>query len=148
MDPKAKNFFDTGKVMQLGTTRDGYSSVTSVFYVPSEDYRSVYWMSEPRRRHSQDIEKDSRVSGTIVIREDWPTASLQFRGTAGAVEDLDEIEKATDTYTAKYPNTAEGFVERYKEGRNKHLFYKLTMTTLELLDNDNFSDGPVAIELD
>jgi uncharacterized protein YhbP (UPF0306 family) len=150
MNPEevAKKYIDQGKTMQLGTFREDWPvSVVSLYYIPSDDYSSLYWMSEPRRRHSHDIKREPRVGGAITIREDWPTLGLQFKGTANVVDDIDEIQKATDKYTEKYGSAAEGFTERYKAGKNKHLFYKLTMTSLELIDNENFPGDQIEIPL-
>jgi uncharacterized protein YhbP (UPF0306 family) len=144
----AKKCFDEGRVMQLGTSHDGQPRVNTVFYVASADCRSVYWMSEPRRRHSEDIMSESRVAGAIAVKTDWPVVGLQFIGTASVVEDTDEMTAIIDSYNKKYDYAAEGFVERFKEGNNKHLLYKISITSLELFDQANFAGDPVAIALD
>ncbi len=144
----AKKCFDEGKVMQLGTSHEGHPRVNSVYYITSDDYHNVYWMSEPRRQHSKDIKVDPRVAGAIAIDTNWPVVGLQFIGMANEVDDLDEIKDITDKYNAKYDYVAEGFVERYKAGRNKHLFYRLALTSLELFDQENFAGDPVEVPLD
>ncbi len=144
----AKKCFDEGRVMQLGTSHKGQPRVNSVYYAASDDYRSVYWMSEPRRRHSIDLVDEPRTAGAIAVKEDWPVIGLQFIGMADEVHDLDEIRMAADKYNRKYDYVAEGFVKRYQEGKNKHLFYKLTITDLELFDQVNFAGDPIGIRLD
>lgn len=144
----AKKYFDQGRVMQLGTLHDGKPRVNSVYYVPSDDYRCLYWMSEPRRRHSNDLLQNADVAGAIVIKDTWPVIGLQFSGTAHAVDDADEIQHAADKYNAKYDNVADGFADRFKNGTNKHLFYKLSMTNLEIFDQEESAGEPVEISLD
>lgn len=142
-----KECFDQGRVMQLGTSHDGQPRVNSVYYVASSDCRNVYWMSEPHRRHSEDIAIEARVAGAIAIKTDWPVMGLQFDGEASVVEDAEEMAGVIEAYNQKYDYVAEGFAERFKEGRNKHLLYKMTLKTLELFDQQNFAGNPVAIEL-
>jgi uncharacterized protein YhbP (UPF0306 family) len=143
-----KKYFDHGRVMQLGTVHDGRPRVNSVYYVPSDDYRSVYWMSEPRRRHSVDAEQNANVAGAIVIKDTWRVIGLQFDGIAHVVDDLEEIEYMTAKYNVKYDNAAAGFVKRFQDGKSRHLFYKLVMTSLEIFDQENYGDDPVEILLD
>lgn len=133
--------------MQLGTSHDGQPRVNSVYYVASSDCRAVYWMSEPRRRHSEDVANETRVAGAIAIKTDWPVIGLQFTGEASVVEDTDEMTDVIEVYNQKFDYMAEGFVERFKEGKNKHLLYKMTIKTLELFDQQNFAGDPVLIEL-
>lgn len=144
----AKRCFDEGRAMQLGTSHDGQPRVNSVYYVTSDDYRNVYWMSEPRRRHSQDLKHDARAAGAIAIKTDWPVVGLQFTGVGDIVHDLDEIKKVTEKYNQKYDYVAKGFIKRYEEGKNKHLFYKLTIASLELFDENNFPEGPIKVTLE
>lgn len=149
MDPveAAKKYFDTGKVMQLGTLRDGQPRVNSVYYVPADDYRSVYWMSEPKRRHSEDIQKEPRAAGAIAIKTGWPVIGLQFVGMASEVTQINEISGVIEKYNVKYENVAKGFVERFKAGSNQHSLYRLDMTTIELFDQQNFAGDPIEIYL-
>lgn len=144
----AKKYFDEGRVMQLGTSHEGQPRVNSVFYVPSDDYRTVYWMSEPRRRHSEDIVREPRVAGAVAIKIDWPVVGLQFTGEASVVDDEDEISTIIEKYNQKYDYVADGFVERFKAGTNKHLLYRLSIASLELFDQENFAGDPVTVQLD
>ena len=140
--------FNQGRVMQVGTSHDGQPRVNSVYYVASSDCRNVYWMSEPRRRHSEDIANETRVAGAIAVKADWPVIGLQFTGEASVVDDIEEMTGVIEAYNQKYDYMAEGFVERFNEGKNKHLLYKMTIKTLELFDQENFAGDPVTIELD
>ena len=139
----AKHFFATGTVMQIATLHDGSPRVNSVYYVPANDTTAVYWMSEPRRRHSDDIHEDARMGGAIAIKTDWPVAGLQFTGRGDVLEDHDELQKVIDDYNEKHQGAADGLFERIQEGTNKHLIYKLTIESLELFDGKE----PVTVSL-
>lgn len=140
--------FAEGKVMQLGTSQGEQPRVNSVYYVTSDNCRSVYWMSEPRRRHSEDILQNPLVAGAIALKTDWPVVGLQFAGRAMVVDDINELAVVVDKYNEKYDYVAKGFVDRFKDGTNKHSVYKLDITTLELFDQEHFAGDPVTVSFD
>ncbi len=141
----AASYFASGRVMQIATLHEGQPRANTVFFVASSDNKFVYWMSEPRRRHSEDIEKDSRVGGAIAIKLDQPVAGLQFIGTARVLTDLDEIKDVATKYNQKYDGVANDFYERYVDGQSLHRIYKLTINDLELFDEVNFPGGNTII---
>lgn len=145
MDAKtlAAQYFSEARVMQIGTLHDGAPRVNSVYFVPSEDFSAVYWMSEPRRRHSDDMLNDPRMAGAIAYKVDWPVAGLQFTGKGSVLEDHDELRAIIDRYNEKYHGAANGLFERIQDGTNKHLIYKLTIEALELFDGKE----PILVEL-
>ncbi len=153
MDPNlqetASRHLIMGRIMQLGTvTRDGQPRVNSVYFVVSSNSRSVYWMSEPDRRHSIDILNDNRVAGAIAVKTDHPVMGVQFMGTASEVTEADEVKRVVDLYNEKYNGDADGFYERFQAGTNKHHLYKMTISSLELFDEVNFPDiSPVIVPL-
>ena len=129
--------------MQIGTLHDGAPRVNSVYYVSAEDLSAAYWMSEPRRRHSVDLESDAHMGGAIAIKTDWPVAGLQFTGTGSILKNDDELRAVTDRYNEKYPGAASGLYERIQDGTNKHLIYKLTFDSMEIFDGRD----PIVVEL-
>lgn len=135
--------FAAGRVMQLATMHTDRPRVNSVYYVATDDCKSVYWMSEAERRHSLDIIRNPQVSGAIVIKQDQPVMGLQFSGTASEVTDLDEIERFAKLYGQKYGGMGADLHERVRAGTNKHHLYKLAITELELFDEVNFPGGEV-----
>ena len=139
----ANKYFLEGKVMQIATLHGGSPRVNSVYYMVAEDMSAVYWMSEPRRRHSVDVLDDARMAGAIAVKTDWPVGGLQFTGKGSVLEDTDELRLIIDRYNEKYHGAAEGLYERIADGTNKHLIYKLTIDTLEVFDGKE----PVAVEL-
>jgi uncharacterized protein YhbP (UPF0306 family) len=139
----AKKYFREARVLQIGTLHDGAPRVNSVYFVPADDFSAVYWMSEPHRRHSEDVLKDPRMSGAIAFKTDWPVAGLQFSGEGSVLDAGDELQSIIDMYNEKYNNAAKGLYERIQDGTNKHFIYKLTIGSLEILDGTD----PVTIAL-
>lgn len=144
----AKSHFTAGRVMQLATIRNNVPYVVSVYYWATQDLTSVYWMSEPDRRHSRAIATIDKVAGAIVIKQEQPVIGLQFGGDAHRVTDKDEIVLFTKRYNSKYNNAALGFEKRYAAGIAKHHVYKMSLEWLELFDEANFPGGkPVSVAL-
>jgi ribonuclease HI len=131
---------DVGQVMQLGTLHEGHPRVNSVYFVVNDVATKVYWMSEPHRRHSEDIVVDNRVSGAVAVKTNYPVIGIQFMGTAQVVNADDEVKMAAEKYAAKYNGFGGDFYDRFKEGTNKHQLYSLTIESLELFDEVHFPD--------
>lgn len=145
----ARQYMHEGRVMQLATLHDEQPRVNSLYYVANEDLRTIYWLSEATRRHSEDITINRRVGGAIVIKEAMPVVGLQFIGDASEVTDRTEQKDAIERYTRKYGGASEGLYERMIAGTNKHHLYKIAVRELELFDEKNFPGGEcVNIPLD
>jgi len=145
----AKQYLSESLVMQVATLHDGSPRVNSVYFVSADDMSAVYWMSEPRRRHSEDIGSDPRVAGAIAAKADWPVAGLQFTGSGAVLQDKQELRAVIDRYNDKYHDAAKGLYDRIQAGTNKHLIYKLTIASMELFDEVYFPGGnivPVSID--
>lgn len=129
-----------GRTMQLATLRDGQPYVCSVYFVPSDDDKTVYWLSESTRRHSQAILENASVAGAVVVKESKPVIGLQFTGTASVVVDHEEIKQVMTEYVDKYSGQGADFYERVIAGTNKHRLYKMTLRSLEMFDEVHFVD--------
>lgn len=129
--------------MQLATVHEQQPRANSVYYVTSDDLRSVYWLSEATRRHSKDVLENPLVGGAIVIKADLPVAGLQFVGDASEVTDRHEQREAVDRYNQKYDGSVSGLYDRMVAGTNKHHLYKIAIRELELFDEVNFPGGDV-----
>lgn len=75
----------------------------ALFYV--SDGFTVYWLSDPRARHSQDIARAARVA--VTIQEDYRDwrliQGLQMEGTAERIGTLHAAAGPMRLYAAKYP---------------------------------------------
>ena len=146
----AKRYLSSGEVMQLGTLHGNYPRVVSVYYVATEYMNAavIYWMSEPDKRHSIDLQNSKRIGGAIVGKVDWPVAGLQFVGMGDLVEEKEELQRVIDMYNAKYHDVAKGLFERIRNNTSKHRVYKLSIESLELFDEEHFpNDGIIDIPL-
>lgn len=132
--------FRAGRTMQLATLRAGQPQVCSVYFVTNADDTAVYWLSEPTRRHSQDITTHDRVAGAIAIKADKPVIGLQFTGSAQIVTDSEEVKQAIGDYSNKYDGQGSDFYDHFVAGTNKHQLYKMTFTSLEVFDEVHFAD--------
>ena len=79
--------------MSLATVDAAGPWVADVIFV-TDEAMNLYWVSSPETRHSQALEKDSRVAASIVVdHADANERSLQIGGNAkryeGPTEELD-----------------------------------------------------------
>lgn len=138
---------ESGRTMQLGTLHEGAPRVNSVFFVADGREKSVYWLSEPHRRHSQDVMQDDRVAAAVAYRTDSPVVGVQFSGRAQVVSDEATVERVAMTYSQKYDGIGADFHIRFKSGTNKHELYRMTIDSLELFDELHYpaGDSPITI---
>ena len=144
---KVREYLQSGATtLQVATVRDGQPWVATVYFV-ADDELNVYWLSWPERRHSQDIEANSMVAATAVIKSDQPVIGVQLAGSVEIVTDLDSIHRVAPLYVVKY-GQGEKFVEHYEAGINKHQLYRLIPSEIQLFDEVNYSsESPLVVEL-
>ncbi len=139
----ARDYFAKSEVIQLATLNENGPRVNSVYFVVSDDMKALYWMSEPRRRHSQALAADTRIAGALVAKADKPVAGLQFTGIGSVLEDQSELRMVIDRYNEKYHDAAKGLYERIQAGTNRHIIYKFALASLELFDEVHFPGGHI-----
>lgn len=127
------------KTMQLATVKDGQPWVCTVYFVLHGG--NFYWLSYPERRHSRELGENPRAAIAIPLKTDLQVIGLQAEGSAAMVDDLAEIEAVLERYVAKY-HSGEQFVQRYKEGRNRHALYRFTPRRIVLFDEQNYPEEP------
>lgn len=79
--------------MSLGTMDENGPWVSDVIFVHDDKF-NIYWISERKTRHSQAIEKNPKVAGTITISNSkgQDNVGLQFEGIAEKVDgDIIEV---------------------------------------------------------
>ena len=75
-----------GYLMSLGTQDEEGVWVADVIYVYDEEM-NIYWMSDPETRHSQAIEQNNKVAGTITASgQGEDNLGIQFEGVAKKIE--------------------------------------------------------------
>jgi len=101
---KISAFLSAQTTLALATTNaDGSPHACDVFFAHDEK-RTLYFLSDPKTRHIQNLRRDARVSATIhAATRGWE----QIRGAqiAGEARRVDESERARayEIYARKYP---------------------------------------------
>ena len=114
--------------------REAWPQAASVFYT-SDEALNVYWVSGEKSRHSQNLERVSRIAVTIH-NETWDWRDIhgvQFEGPARRVIDPDETDRAWALFRDKFPFTAE-----FTDQIARSSFYVLKPQWLRLIDNSKY----------
>jgi nitroimidazol reductase NimA-like FMN-containing flavoprotein (pyridoxamine 5'-phosphate oxidase superfamily) len=119
------------KTMQLATSREGQPWACTVYFVVRGG--NFYWLSFPERRHSRELAEDARAAVAIAVHQDVPVVGVQAEGAVDIVSDIAEAEAVLGLYVAKYGQGSE-FIERLKQGRNRHQLYRLVPSGIMLFD--------------
>jgi uncharacterized protein YhbP (UPF0306 family) len=119
------------KVMQVATCQGSKPWIASVYFV--ELNGKFYWLSEPHRRHSNELINNSNCAIAVVIKDDIPVIGIQAEGSAKIVKNIVTITKVMALYIKKY-NAGGQFVARFKQGINKHNLYEFTANNFKIFD--------------
>lgn len=100
---KIAAYLDRHTVMTMATVDGDGPHAVSLMY--AREAFTLYWLSDPKVRHSRHIEPTTRVSVTVAGQyEDFKEIQgLQMKGWAGKIEDGREEKKAFDLLKARYP---------------------------------------------
>jgi uncharacterized protein len=137
-----EEYLEQARMMQIATSIDNQPWACTVYFAYDEDL-TLYWISQPSRRHSQELIKNSKVAGAIVSPHTPGdnVRGLQFQGTAQKLETLDELTKGVSCYTKRYSLSD----ERQKSlihGTDDHACYVIKQELIVLFDEVNFPDQP------
>lgn len=138
-----KQYLPTKKVMQLATVADDQPYAVNVHYYSDENF-NFYWRSTLARQHSQEIERNPKVSTTILIHENTPAENHVVGITiVGTVELLGQkIDSAIgDAYISKL-NLKPEILTDIATGKDSHRFYKLEPAKIVLFDNKHYPENP------
>ena len=137
-------YLRTARVAQLATSRDNTPWIATV-YVVADDAKNIYWLSFPERRHSKEIEDNTRVSMAIAIKLDQPVIGLQIEGIVSVVEDRATVKTMMTQYAAIYAGAGRTFYKKFIAGENHHQLYKLAPQIIKLFDEVNYPGGEAAV---
>ena len=114
--------------------REALPQTASLFYA-SDEALSLYWVSGEKSRHSQNLERVSRVAVAIFHETlDWRDIhGVQIEGIARRLSDPDETDRAWELFRAKFPFTAE-----FTDQIARSAFYALTPKWIRLVDNSKY----------
>jgi uncharacterized protein YhbP (UPF0306 family) len=115
--------------MTLATENNSIPFACSLFYVSDE--LDLYFVSETKTRHAQNIAINPRVSAAISEdHRDWRTITgIQLDGTCEVLGAIQSARPLT-LYAKKYP-----FVAQLGAAMAKVKFYKITPRWIRFVDN-------------
>ncbi len=116
--------------LTLATEKDGKPSACSLFYV--NENLNLYFVSDPKTQHAENIEYQSNVSATIhEDYRDWRVIQgIQLEGECGLIKNPIESAKALALYANKFP-----FVAQLAAAMAKVKFYKIKPHWVRFVDN-------------
>lgn len=127
------HYLGVGRLVQIATVGPrGEPWVSTVYYVADEQ-GTLYWLSYPERRHSQNVQYGAQAAIAIAIEAEPPVIGVQAKGTVTTVDTEEQITAAMGLYVAKY-GTGSRFLEVWKAGKNRHQLYRFVPSGYELFD--------------
>lgn len=129
---EVSNFLKKHTTFTLATVdREAWPQAASLFYA-SDDALNLFWVSGDKSRHSQNLERVSRVAISIHNETwDWrDIQGVQIDGQARRLIDPDETDRAWALFRDKFPFTAE-FVDQIA----RSAFYLCVPRWIRLIDN-------------
>jgi hypothetical protein len=137
LETRIAEFLCAQHVVTLATTGDGAVHAASVMYAP--DRFDLYWMSDPRTRHSQHLERNQAIAATVApdyadFRE---IRGLQIAGTAARVGLTHEVAHARALMLERYAFLRElaGGPDELRQAFEAGAYYRLRPETITLIDN-------------
>lgn len=137
-----RRMLECHNTLTLATVREGLPWAATVFYA-SDERLNLYFVSDQRTRHAQDMVTDSRVALAIDADVDnWnEVRGLQIEGRAVPVEGA-ERDRALALYLAKFPSVRGLFEaprsadeETIAERLRTAAFWRVMPRLIRLIDN-------------
>lgn len=134
-------YLSEARLMQVSTAKGNQPCTCSVYFAFDTDL-TLYWISTPQRRHSEEIEANGKVAGTIVLPHTpgQKVRGVQFQGI-GKRATGEEMQKAMDAYATRMGMSAER-KQRILDGKDNHAAYMIKPSSFVLFDEVNFPDNP------
>ncbi len=135
------DYLKEARLMQVATAKDNQPWVCNVYFAFNNDL-NLYWISTPQRRHSQEIETNEKVAGTIVLPHilGQKVRGIQFQGVGRKAEG-EEMQQAMDTYAARMGMKDER-KQNILDGKDNHVPYMIKPTLYVLFDEASFPNNP------
>lgn len=140
---QVKAFLDAHNTMTLATIGpSGEPQAAAVFYAADEQL-SLYFLSSPSSRHSQNLMHDARVAATVHgDGQAWQAIrGVQIEGAVQLIEDPALLEEAARTYAERF-DFLRGLLDDSSDGPvalrgpvASSRFYVLRPAWIRLIDN-------------
>lgn len=136
-----RKYLETGRMMQVATAVDNQPWCCTVYFVADEKF-NLYWISTPDRRHSKEIENNTKVAAAIAIKHvpGKDVIGLQVEGDAELVKDTQEIKSTMRIYTDRY-NRDEEWYKDFVAGKSGYKLYRIKPRLIVLFDEETFPDN-------
>jgi uncharacterized protein YhbP (UPF0306 family) len=134
LNQRVLQVLNSSHLMSLGVQDDRGPWVSDVIFI-FDDENNLYWMSDPKCRHSQAILKNPKVAGTITAsnKSKEPNFGIQFEGTA------EKIEGARHDLAIKHRTKRGHPVPSEQEDvLDGDSWYVLKPSRIRLIDEENF----------
>jgi uncharacterized protein YhbP (UPF0306 family) len=136
-----KTHLDQVNIMQLATVADSAPWACNLHFYAGDDM-SLYWISSPKSRHSQELAANPNVAVAVMVHENSPEENyvigLSMVGRAELLQELPP-DPIVDGYMAKHKRHPKLAVD-IRSGENPNKFYKFTPSKVILIDSKNFPD--------
>lgn len=140
---EVKTYLASTQLMQIATSRNDQPWSATVYFAYDDDL-NIYWLSRSDRRHSQDIEMNPKVSGSVAKLHTYgeKVRGVQFEGVAEKLVDS-QASQGLEIYYNRY-NKARDRVRNILVGAvgETIVIYKIKPTKFVLFDEVNFPDNP------
>jgi uncharacterized protein YhbP (UPF0306 family) len=136
-----EEYLKEARMMQVATAKDGQPWACTVYFAFDKEL-NLYWISTPTRRHSLEIENNSKVAGVIVLphKPGQEVRGIQFEGVAKSLGKKESM-NALKHYMLRFGMP----IKRVKEilaGKDKHVCYGIKPSSIILFDEVNYPDSP------
>lgn len=134
------NYMESHNTMTLASCRENVPWAATVFY--ASDGTNLYFFSEPKTRHCQNLMANPKVA--VTIQEDYADWSkikgIQLEGEVVEVDSTIEKAKAMAAYTRKYPSIIKIFTNPASGALYKAFlkvkFYRVCPQRVYYIDNE------------
>ena len=134
-----KEYLAEKRMMQIASVNGDQPWICTVYFV-ADEHQNLYWLSLPKRRHSQEIKKNNKVAIAIPVKFDKPVIGIQTEGVAEVVADSEVVKVVMEKYVEKY-GQGKDFYDNFVAGKMEHSLYKFTPKRFALFDEVHFSTG-------
>lgn len=128
-------------MMQLATCVNNQPWVCNVWFAADDDM-NIYWFSAVNRRHSKELEKNPKVSASIVLPHSPkdPPRGIQLEGIGEVLTNPSDVAKARSVYEDRIfdASTIDSFINHKQR---PHKFYRIKPTMYVLFDVRNFPEN-------
>ncbi len=137
-----EDYLKEARMMQVATAQGNQPWACTVYFA-FDPYFNLYWISSTDRRHSQDIDANNMVAGTIVLPHTpgGPVRGIQFEGTAEALREKTAATLGMEYYAERFDMDTQR-ANDIIQGSDGHICYKIKPKMIVLFDEVNFPEKP------